>query len=142
VTAQILLRLGSAALAMVFSITHLSARPALAAMVSTDAALAAQESAAARDRVSAFLEREDVRARIEALGVSPEEAKARVALLSDEQVAWMDARLAELPAGGSSFLEVVAAILIVLVLFFLITDLMGFTDVFPFVKPMQRAPAR
>src|SRR5438874_1070592 len=56
--------------------------PAQAAVVATDAALAAAQ----RERVATLLERGDVRAQLEAHGVRPAEVKARVAALTDEEV--------------------------------------------------------
>jgi hypothetical protein len=76
--------------------------PSQAAIVATDAALAAAQ----RDRVATLLERAEVRAQLEAHGVRPAELKARVAALTDEEVA----QLERLPAGGEG---VIGALLIV-----------------------------
>jgi hypothetical protein len=132
------LRLISCALAVVFATAQLSARPALAVMVNTDTVVSAERAAAARGRVHAFLAREDVRTQMEVLGVSPEEASARVASLSDQEIARIDARLNELPAGGS-VAGVAITLLVVLVLILVITDLLGLTDVFSFISPLPRS---
>ena len=81
----------------------------------------------------AFLDRAEVREQIAALGVDPNEAAARVAALSDGQVREIAGQLDQLPAGQSAVGVVVGAILIIF-LVLLVTDLLGLTNVFPFVK--------
>lgn len=106
---------------------------AQAALVSTEQVIDKSEVAADRTRVAAFLAREDVRRELQAMGVNPDEATARVAVMTDTEVRQMAARIDELPAGQDVAVALIsAALLIFLVL--LVTDLMGVTDVFPFVK--------
>ena len=77
--------------------------PLRAAMVTTEAVVGTPlASPAGRARLGAFLAREDVRAQIEAFGIDPEEAIARVDALSDAEVARIAGRLNELPAGGGA----------------------------------------
>lgn len=132
---------GSAALALsiavAFTCAQLVPRPAWAGLVPTEELLAAGDAGAARGRVEAFLDRPAVRAQLRALGVAPEEAETRVAALSDAEVARLDARLAQLPA-GEGFLEVVAGTILLVFLVLLVTDLLGLTDVFPFIDPLPR----
>jgi hypothetical protein len=104
-----------------------------AALVSTEQVLAGEGGAADRARVLAFLERDEVREQIVALGVDPNEAAARVRALSDAQVREIAGQLDQLPAGQSAIGVVVGAILIIF-LVLLVTDLLGLTDVFPFVN--------
>jgi len=106
-------------------------QPANAALIRTDEATASAQSAN-RDRIRAFLEREDVRARLQAQGISAEAAKARVSALTDEDVEKIAGKLDELPAGGD-ILGVLLTIFIVL----LITDILGFTKVFSFTRPIK-----
>ena len=106
---------------------------AQAALVRTEQLLAAGDGAAERARVLAFLERADVREQIVALGVDPNEAAARVQALSDAQVREIAGQLDQLPAGQSAIGIIVGAILLVF-LILLLTDLLGLTNVFPFVN--------
>ena len=99
--------------------------PALAGIVSTDTVVAGAE----RERLAGMLDRSEVRERLRALGVDPANAKARVAALSDAEAAQLAAQLDELPAGGDILW---AAVLIFLVL--LVTDMMGYTKIFPFTR--------
>lgn len=104
-----------------------------AAMVSTQSAVASAQGAAARDTVSAAFARTDVRRALEAQGVDPAEAQARLAALSDAEVQQVAARLEELPAGGFGILGAVAVVAII----FVITDAMGITNVYNFVVPQR-----
>ena len=54
-------------------------------------------------------------------------------LLTDTEVARIDQHLDQLPAGGSS---VIGALVFIFVLL-LITDILGFTKVFPFTRSMR-----
>lgn len=100
-----------------------------AGMVSTGQ-VAAQSSPDERARVIGFLEREDVRKAMESYGVDPADAKSRVAALTDEEIASLNQKIGDLPAGGDGVLGVLFAIFIIL----LITDILGFTKVFPFTR--------
>ena len=82
-----------------------------------------------RQELQQFLARDDVRAQLIELGVDPAQAQARVDGLSPQEVATVAEQMQQLPAGGS----VVGAIVFIF-LVLLITDLLGLTDVFPFVK--------
>ena len=106
---------------------------AQAALVTTDQVIGKSEIQADRARVVAFLAREDVRREMQAMGVDPDEAAARVALMTDAEVRQTAARIDQLPAGQSVATALISAALIIFIVL-LITDLMGVTDVFPFVK--------
>ncbi|MFA7593914.1 MAG: PA2779 family protein [Thiohalobacteraceae bacterium] len=87
-----------------------------------------------RQQVQTFLQRDDVRERLSTLGVDPAAAQARVDGLTDQEVAAISQRLDTLPAGGDSFIGALVFIFVVL----LLTDILGFTNVFPFVKKTAR----
>lgn len=106
--------------------------PAQAAMVGTAQVLAAEQGRLDRDKLASLLEREDLQRQLSALGVDVQHAKARVAGLTDAEVAQLNQRIAELPAGGNA-LGVILLILII----FIITDALGATDIFPFVHPVK-----
>ena len=83
-----------------------------------------------------FMAREDVRQQLVALGIDPDEAAQRSSALSDDEVRQIAGKLDELPAGEGAVGVLVAAILILL-LVLIITDLIGATDVFPFIKSQR-----
>jgi hypothetical protein len=102
--------------------------PAQAGIVPTESAVTGVE----RARVAEFLDRQDVQAQLQARGVSADEVKARVAALTDEEARQMASRIDSLPAGGD-----VLGILLTVFIVLLITDILGFTKVFPFTKPVK-----
>jgi hypothetical protein len=102
--------------------------PASAAVVSTD-----QVSASAqRERVKDFLDRQEVRARLQSMGVDADAARARVDALTDEEANQMAARIDQLPAGGD-----VLGVLFVVFIVLLVTDILGLTKVFPFTRSVR-----
>jgi hypothetical protein len=63
--------------------------------------------------------------------VSPEDVKARVAALTDDEAAQLAGRIDSLPAGG-----ILGLILLVFIIL-LVTDILGLTKVFPFTRPVR-----
>jgi hypothetical protein len=115
------------------------AQGARAALLSTEQVLSARaEGEAARARVQAFLARADVERELARFGVDPERARARVALLSDEEVSSIAGKIDALPAGGDTLVSVLLIFAVVFILL-IIFDAVGITDIFPWVnKPSQR----
>jgi hypothetical protein len=102
--------------------------PVHAGMIGTETTL----SSAERGRIVTFLDREDVRQQLQSRGVSPSDVKARVAALTDVEAAQVAANSDSLPAGGD-----VLGVLLIVFLVLLLTDIMGFTKVFPFTRSMR-----
>jgi hypothetical protein len=103
-----------------------------AAIVTTDQIALQPANQAARERIRAFLDREDTRAQLEAKGVSAAEAQARVNLMTDDEVQVIAGKLDTLPAGGD-----VLGVALTVFLVLLITDILGLTKVFPFTRPVR-----
>ena len=112
------------------SVLFVSVQPAVnAAIVSTSDLYAAEQSQIGKEYLLNSLEREEVRTALSVQGVDWEMAKQRVSIMTDEEVRALNQKMDEMPAGG----DVLSAIvLIFLVLLF--TDVMGWTDVYPFVN--------
>lgn len=119
-------------LVFVFALTLVPLQPVQAAMLQTGAVLESEETRAARQELQSFLQREEVAKTLQKQGIDPAEAKSRVQALSDSEVQAAAARLPELPAGQGAGTIVGAALFIFVVL--IITDILGYTDVFTFVK--------
>lgn len=122
-------RLISAIMASLFLALILPQPAALAGMVGTAEVLAAEQRLDLEERVVSFLKRQEVRDQLVGQGVDPATVEERVAAMSDEEIRTLAGRIDELPAGGDI---IGAAVIIFLVLLF--TDIMGYTDIFPFVK--------
>jgi len=73
---------------------------AQAELIATDRVQATEQARTARAHLGALLDRADVRAALQRNGVSPEDAKARVAALSDDEIEHVAAKFDSLPAGG------------------------------------------
>jgi len=108
---------------------------ASAGIVETDRVVSHELAGQDRARISAFLEREDVLARLQQQGVTAGEAQARVSALTDEEAHNIAGKLDQLPAGGDfgDVLSFIFSIFIVL----LITDILGFTKVFSFTRSVK-----
>jgi len=98
-------------------------------LIGTEQAAAAQPG---RVLLEQTLARADVVAGLQARGVSAEAARARVAALTDAEAAHVAAQIDQAPAGGDA-LGVILTIFVIL----LITDILGFTKVFPFTRTIR-----
>jgi hypothetical protein len=89
-------------------------------------------AADSRVRVNAFFAREDVRLAMVKEGVDASAAQARVDAMSDDEIRALDGRIAQAPAGGD-VLGIIFAVFVIL----LVTDILGFTKVFPFTRSIR-----
>jgi hypothetical protein len=103
-----------------------------AGMVSTDEFTVAGAAITNRDRVNTFFAREDVNQALQAQGVSPQAAAERVQAMSDPEIAQLAGRIDQAPAGGE-----VLGILFSIFIILLVTDILGFTKVFPFTRTVR-----
>ncbi len=106
---------------------------AFAGMVDTDKTVDHTLAVQGRAKIMALVDREDIRSQLQAKGVTADQAKLRVSALTDEEALQISGKLDQLPAGGE-ILGVLLTIFIVL----LITDILGFTKVFPFTRSVKR----
>lgn len=108
-------------------------QPLLAAMVPTDATIYDNKAEEARDHLKSLISRNDIRKSLLSQGIDPDEAKIRVESLSDSEAIAVSDQIEQLPAGGGAIGVIIGAALIVF-LVLLATDILGYTDVFPFVN--------
>ena len=110
---------------------------AQAGWISTEEVAAAQSAVvyapAATQRLAALLDRADVAAALQARGVSLEAARERALSLSDAEAQQLMAQIDSAPAGGDGVLGTVIFIFVLL----LVTDILGFTKVFPFTRSIR-----
>jgi hypothetical protein len=105
----------------------------LAAMIPTEVINDTLNAQEARDFLNELISREDIQNYLTNQGIDPLEAKARIDSLSDSEAVRVAEQLEQLPAGsGAVGIIIGAALLVFLVL--LVTDILGLTDVFPFVN--------
>ena len=74
----------------------------------------------------------DIQNQLVELGVEQLQAMNRVTSLSDDQIIEISSRISELPAGAD-----LGGTLFTVFIIFVITDVIGATDIFPFIKPVR-----
>ena len=112
-------------------------QPLLAAIIPTEATIEQIKAQDARDHLKALISRNEIRKSLMPKGIEPVEAKARIDSLSDSEAIAAAEKIKQLPAGGDALGALIGAALIVF-LVLLITDILGYTDVFPFVKSQKK----
>ena len=106
-------------------------QPVQAAMIATDD-LVQKYEISSQTYLQTQLERKDIVDRLEAYGVSADDARDRVARLTEEEATMLASQMDSAPAGGI----IDAIVFVFLVLLF--TDILGFTKVFPFTRSIRR----
>ncbi len=106
--------------------------PLQAAMIDNSTLVQQAQNQFDRQHLLTMLDRGEVRQQLTEMGVEPEMAKTRVANMTDAEVAQLNQKIEQLPA-GAGILELAVLLFIV----FLITDMLGATDIFPFVKSIN-----
>lgn len=110
---------------------------AQAALIGTEQLAAATATEAvpggAQARLQRLLDRADVVAALRERGVSPEQARARVTALTDAEAALVAEQIDSAPAAGTDVLGTLVFIFVLL----LITDILGFTKIFPFTRSIR-----
>lgn len=110
---------------------------AFAAMIGTETVLDKARGLEARTYLNQLLAREDIKAALVGQGIDPSEARARIDSLSDAEAIRAADRFEQLPA-GSGFFEALLIVAFLVFLILLITDIAGYTDIFPFVHAHKR----
>ena len=100
--------------------------PASAAVISTQQVMAIETRDAQISELQAKLAQDDVRQALVELGVDPQQAHARVASLSELELAQLGGQLDSLPVGGNGALALVGAVFVVL----MILEFTGVIDIF------------
>ena len=123
----------SICMAVIMLIIFAPVHSVLAAMVGTETVIDSARGQEARDLIHKVLAREDVQAALNEHGIDPQEAKARIDSLTDEEVIRIADQIDQLPegAGAAGFL-IIALLELVIVL--IILDVTGVADIFTFIK--------
>jgi UPF0716 family protein affecting phage T7 exclusion len=104
-----------------------------AALITTEQVVSVAAAQQNRAKIAATFARPEVQAELQKMGITAEEAQARVAALTDADTVSIARQVDSLPAGG----DVVGALVFIFVLL-LITDILGLTKVFPFTRSARR----
>ncbi|MEE9494898.1 MAG: PA2779 family protein [Desulfobacterales bacterium] len=106
---------------------------AMAAMIGTESVVDSERAHNAREYLKTFLAREDVKSALVSQGIDPQEARNRIDSLTEKEARIVADQLDQMPAGGGFFSTLLIVVFLVFVIL-LVTDITGYTDIFPFVK--------
>ncbi|WP_144393346.1 PA2779 family protein [Pleionea sediminis] len=101
-------------------------------VISSDQIMAKQQRLISQQQLIAMVDTEQVQQQLMALGVNPEDAKARIANMTHAELVEFQNQLEDLPAGQGVAGAIVTVLLVIAVL-----DLLGVTDVYPFIRPID-----
>lgn len=113
--------------------TSLLSVSAQAGMVTTQQAVSQEFAEYDRARLMEALNQDGVRDQLTGMGVDPAEIEQRIATLNADELAKLNSELANMPAGQG-----VVGVLLVIFVVFIITDMLCATDLFTFVKCINR----
>lgn len=122
-------------IALSIAITGFAQSASAALVGAEDVARAGVEQGTSQDsqaRLQEILARPDVQAELVRQGVDPALAAERAASLSQEDAQKLAAHMDSAPAGG----DILGAILLVFFVL-LLTDILGFTKIFPFTRSVR-----
>ena len=105
---------------------------AQAGMIGTSEVLQAQQQQIDRQQLLAMLDDQGVQDKLAALGVERAQVEQRINSLTSAELAQFNQQLSEAPAGG------IIGIIVLFLVIFIITDLLCATDLFTFVKCINR----
>lgn len=105
--------------------------PAQAAMISTPDVIQSEQSQYDREQLFSMLDRDDVQEKLVSMGVAPELVQERINSMTDFEIAQLNQQINDMPAGG------ILGVIVLIFVVFVITDAIGATDIFPFVRPVR-----
>ena len=117
-TIQITIRPGSIFALILFILISAFCQSASAAMIGTEAHLQSDRRQETREYLHSLISREQIQEMLVARGISPQEARARIESLTDEEIDQIADQIADQPAGGGAwgFVVIVGAVILILIL--------------------------
>lgn len=112
--------------------TSLLSAVAHASVVSTSSVIEAQTAHMNRDQILQLLQRKDAIQALQRMGVDPAQVQARVQQMTASELQAFNDQVKKMEAGGDAL-----TIIVLIGLILVITDMLGITDVFPGIKPIQ-----
>ena len=103
---------------------------AAAGVYSSEQVVANQQHQYNKQQVLSFVDSAEVQSKLIELGVNPDDAKQRIAAMTTAELDALNNELNDMPAGG--IVGVIVTVLVVVA----VLDLMGITDVYPFIRPI------
>ena len=78
------------------------------------------------------INRVQVQEQLLSMGVTTIELESRINQMTQQEIAQLNQQITELPAGGDAL-----GIILLIFIIFVITDVIGATDIFPFIHPVK-----
>jgi hypothetical protein len=120
-----ILRGSIASCIVIFSIGQASA-----GIYSSEQAISSQQFQYNKNQVLTLMNSVEVQQKLIDLGVSPADAKMRINIMTNDELVTFNQQMNDMPAGG--IVGTVVTLLVVVA----VLDLMGITDVYPFIRPI------
>ena len=114
------------------SLISLSFGQAQAAIIANNQVIQQMQQTADKAALLQTINRADIQQQLLAMGVSTTDIENRINQMTQEEIAQLNLQINELPAGGD-----VLGIIVLLFIVFVITDVIGATDIFPFIHPVN-----
>ena len=115
-----------------FSLLMLPMSQAQSAIVTNGQLMHQAQQVYDKEALLESINRSDVQQQLSSMGVNTAELEDRINHMTGEEVAQLNKQLDELPAGGG-----VLGIIVIVFIVFVITDVIGATDIFPFIHPVK-----
>jgi regulatory protein YycI of two-component signal transduction system YycFG len=103
-----------------------------AAIISNNQVIDNIEQANNKEALLQTIHRIDVQEQLLSMGVNTADIENRINNMTQEEIAQLNQQFDELPAGGS-----VLGVVLLIFIIFVITDVIGATDIFPFIHPVN-----
>jgi hypothetical protein len=104
-----------------------------AAMVGTHEVIAEQQHKVDQEQLMAMLDDEQVKEKLVSMGVDRDQVESRIASLTPAELAQFNQQLDQAPAGAG-----VVGVIVLFLVIFIITDMLCATNIFNFVKCINR----
>ena len=85
-----------------------------------------------KDALLQTINRVDVQEQLLSMGVTTSELESRINQMTQQEIAQLNQQINDLPAGGD-----ILGIIVLIFIIFIITDVIGATDIFPFIHPVK-----
>ncbi|NOY73691.1 MAG: PA2779 family protein [Gammaproteobacteria bacterium] len=103
-----------------------------AAIITNDQIIQQSQQKTDKTALLQMINRSDIQERLLDMGVTSADVEERINQMTPEEVAQLNQQLDQLPA-GSGIIGIIALGFVV----FVITDVIGATDIFPFIHPVK-----
>lgn len=100
-------------------------------VISSDEIMAAEQHQYSKRQLISYVDSDAVQAKLVSFGVDTDLAKQRIDNMTSAEISALNAQIQDLPAAGSIGGTIVTILLIIAIL-----DLIGVTDVYPFINPV------